>query len=87
LDLIRVLYRDNWHGSVLGSDLVSRSYEDNKNNTIVFPCQDGGVYSLTVQKAFDDMGALTIQVVKQGIVLNEGTTEEPYGVVSIIGRC
>jgi hypothetical protein len=49
--------------------------------TISFPCSDGSVYSVDVQKQ-ENNGTLHIKVVKQGNIHRDA-----YGVVALSGTC
>lgn len=56
------------------------------NDTMVFVCEPGGVYSLSMQKQTQS-GNLILTVMKNFQVLKRGETDADYGLVSLTGHC
>ena len=76
----------SWSGSILDTGFDSATKEGSGSNTIAFACTSGGIYSLVFQKQ-QEGGSLTVKVVKQGNVLDEGSTTAAYGLVTLSGHC
>ena len=76
-----------WSGSVLDSSLNSATRQGTGNSNIVIDCSQGiKLYSLAIQKQAE-YGTLSVRVVQDGTVLDSGSTNAAYGVVTLAGRC
>ncbi len=83
---LEIDYGGGWQGSIRDSSSTSTSHDGVGIGTISFPCTDGSVYSVDVQKQ-ENSGTLHIKVVKQGNILKDAETSAAYGVVAISGTC
>jgi hypothetical protein len=86
--VVKIVYEDEWSGSVLDGNFESASYDGSGDSSIAFDCASGDIYSLTIQKGQDNDEVMTLIVEdfsKQ--VLDQGQTSAEFGIVSLSGTC
>lgn len=86
--ILKIIYEDEWSGSILDSNMTSISYDGTGNYAIVFPCESSEFYSLSIQKGDDDDDVM--QLVVQDYLnqtLDSGQTTAEFGIVSLSGDC
>jgi hypothetical protein len=86
--LLKIIYEGEWSGSILDSGFDSASYDGTGNYVIIFPCIDGGIYSLSAQKSEDgnDLMQLILQD-STNATLDQGQTTAEFGIVSLYSEC
>lgn len=86
--VVKILYEDEWSGSVSDGNFDSVSYDGSGDSSIAFDCASSDIYSLTIQKGEDD-NELMILIVEDYSkqVLDQGQTSAEFGIVSLSGTC
>ncbi|KZX10698.1 hypothetical protein [Methanobrevibacter curvatus] len=79
---IKIIYDGEWT-SVAGGIDSSNSYDGNGNKTIDLADVSGDIVSANAQKQDGSSSKLTIQILKDGKVIKEGSTTAAYGVAQI----
>ena len=76
-------YNGAWLGSV-GTTEDLKDYSGNNSKKIEFVNMDPNeVISASVQKQDASENCLTIQLIKNGVIIKEAQTNTPYGVVTV----
>ena len=77
-----------WSATILDSEFDSFTQDGSGDSNIEFECTPGfmSIYSISVQKQSEG-GSLSIAIVQNGKVLDEGKTSAAYGIASLSGNC
>jgi hypothetical protein len=88
LATVQIRTGSSWSGPVMDSGLDMVTYDGHSDRDIQIECDYGSVfgYSVVIQK-MQDSGFLTVNIVKDGSVIDTGTTSAAYGLVTLAGSC
>lgn len=82
---VRISYPDDWSGDLrvtAGGSTGSRSLSD-RGEEVYDVDPEATALSLTAKKEDNTRRTLTAQILRNGEVLDEGTTDEPFGEVEL----
>jgi PGF-CTERM protein len=79
---IRVAYGGDWSGNV-GTDGSSRSVDGSGTETIDIDAQEGDIVSANAQKDDDSSDELSVQILRDGDVIQQTNTTAEFGVATV----
>lgn len=79
---VKVIYDGSWSGAAGGTDSIN-SYDGTGDETIDLGDVPYGIVSANAQKQDGSSDKLTIQILKDGKVVKEGSTSAAYGVAQV----
>lgn len=80
---VRITTDGAWSGAI-GSGTSTSSYDGNGDKTIDIEGSSFDMVSATIQKKGGGSGELKVEILKDGEVVKESSTNAEYGVVSIV---
>lgn len=79
---VKIISDGSWSGTI-ETTAESASYDGSGNKTIALNGTSFETVSASIQKTDEGSGELTVQILKDGKVVREGTTISEYGVVTV----